>query len=914
MVETRRGPPVAEPRRDSPVAEPWAQPAEDVLRAAGVERERGLARAEVTARRRRFGPNRLRQTEQRGAWRILLDQVKSLMVALLAVAAAISFAFGQTKEGLAVLVVVAINAAIGFATEWRAARSMDALQRLGQTTARVRRGGQVEDIPATETVPGDVALIEGGDVITADLRLVAASKLQVDESALTGESAPVDKSVEPLAPDTALPERANMLFKGTAVTRGSAEGVVVGTGMATELGRISSLVAEAKEERTPLEKRLDRLGHRLIWLTLVVGAAVAGAGIAAGKRALLMVETAIALAVATIPEGLPVVATVALARGMWRMARRNALVRRLSSVETLGATSVIFTDKTGTLTENRMAVVRIALPTGQIEVDGDAGGEGPFRSDGRSVSTSDQPALASLLETGVLCNNASLSAGSDRDGVGDPLEVALLAAGALAGIDRGGLAERLPEVREEAFDPDVKMMATIHRDEKGFRIAVKGAAEAVVASCARVQAPDGDQPLADDDGRQWLERSDVLAREGLRVLALATRRSESAEAEAYADLTLLGLVGLLDPPRRDVAPAIAACREAGIRVVMVTGDQPATALAVARAVDLVDDEAAQATHGREVPEPDGLSEEGRRRLLETAVFARVTPEQKLRLIALYQEAGAVVGMTGDGVNDAPALKKADIGIAMGERGTQVAREAADMVLKDDAFGTIVAAVAEGRTIFRNIRAFVLYLLSCNLSEILVVGLASLSSAPLPILPLQILFLNLVTDVFPALALGVGEGDPAAMRQPPRDPREPMLTRRHWLAIVGDGAVLTVAVLGAFGLALAWLDLGPARAVTVSFLTLAFAQLVHVLNMRDPGSGLVLNEVTRNPFIWGALLLCTGLLFAVVYLPGPAGVLGLEPPGAAGWVLVLAFSPLPVLVGPLLRAALFPPPSSRDRLG
>jgi Ca2+-transporting ATPase len=870
-----------------------------VLRALDVARDRGLTAVEVAHRRRRFGPNRLRQTAVRSAYRILIDQLTTWMVVLLVVAAALSFAFRQPTEGFAILVVIALNTAIGFVTELRAARSMDALRRLGQATARVRRGGDTREISAVDMVPGDIVLVEGGDVITADVRLVDASKLQADESALTGESAPVGKRVATLEPGTPLTERANMLFKGTAVTRGSAEGVVVTTGMATELGRITALVEAAEDERTPLEKRLDRLGHRLIWLTLIVGAAVAAAGMVAGKGVFLMVQTGVALAVATIPEGLPVVATIALARGMWRMARRNALIRQLSAVETLGATTVICTDKTGTLTENRMRVVRIILASGAIDVEEGESGHAGFTADGRSLDPSAAADLEALLRVGVLCNNADLSA-VDAHGVGDPLEVALLAAGAKARLDRHGLTREFPEVREEAFDPEVKMMATVHSGARGYLVAVKGAAENVVAVCSTVRTGKGEHRLTDDERERWLSRSAKLAEDGLRVLALAERRVESKDAPAYAELTLLGLVGLLDPPRREVRAAIAACRDAGIRVVMVTGDHPATALAVARAVDLVDGVPAHAFHGSELAGLERLDEGHRRRLLAGAVFARVTPEQKLSLITLYQQAGSVVAMTGDGVNDAPALKKADIGIAMGRRGTQVAREAADMVLKDDAFDTIVAAVAEGRAIFRNIRAFVLYLLSCNLSEVLVVGLASLVNAPLPIQPLQILFLNLVTDVFPALALGVGEGDRMAMSRPPRDPREPILAQAHWLLVVGYGSIITGTVLGAFALAIIWLEMPERRAVTVSFLTLAFAQLGHVFNMRDRTAAIVRNEVTRNPFIWGALVLCTALLVTVVYLPSLAHVLGLEPPGARGWGLILALSVLPIVLGPMLQ--------------
>jgi Ca2+-transporting ATPase len=884
----------------SPSAGPWARPADDVLRGLGVARNRGLIEAEVRERRRRFGPNRLRRIEGRGARRIFQDQFKSLMVALLAMAAALSFVFDQPTEGFAILVVIALNAAIGFAMELRAVRSMDALRRLGQTTTRVRRDGRAQEIRARELVPGDIVLVEGGDVIAADVRLVEASKLQADESALTGESEPVGKRPEAVAVETGLTERSNMLYKGTAVTRGSGEGVVVSTGMATELGRISSLVERVKDEHTPIEKRLDRLGHRVIWLTLGVGAAVAAGGVAAGKGVLLMVQTGVALAVAAVPEGLPVVATIALARGMWRMARRNALVRRLSAVETLGATSVICTDKTGTLTENRMTVVRIVLATGRIDVEAGDGSPSAFSREGRSVEPSQNPPLEALLRTGVLCNNASLSAAAAGGGLGDPLELALLAAGMKAGLDRHRLVERFPEVREEAFDPDVKMMATVHEDAQQYVVAVKGAPESVLEVCSRLQTDDDAPPLTDRERRRWLESSQDLAGDGLRVLALATRRVASRDVEPYTDLTLLGLVGLLDPPRLEVAPAIAACREAGIRMVMVTGDQPATALAVGRAVGLAGAASTQVAQGCDLGDPSRLTGRERLRLLDRTIFARVTPEQKLRLIELYQEQGAVVAMTGDGVNDAPALKKADIGIAMGQRGTQVAREAADMVLKDDALGTIVLAIAEGRAIFANIRAFALYLLSCNLSEVLVVGLASVVDAPLPIRPLQILFLNLVTDVFPALALGLGAGDRTLMAQAPRHPREPILTWVHWLDVAIQGTVITLVVLGAFALAFAWPGMEERRAVTVSFLTLAFAQLAHVFNMRGPRSGRVRNEVTGNPFVWGALALCAVVLLTVVYVPGLAAVLRLEHPGADGWALVLGLGAMPVVVGPMLR--------------
>ena len=830
---------------------PWSLSAGEVLRAQGVDAARGLAEREVLERRGRHGPNRLRAARARSAAGILAHQFASLIVVLLAAAAAVAFAMRDWVDGVAILAVIAINAAIGFFTELRAVRSMEALHRLGQASARVRRAGAVREVPAAELVPGDIVVLEAGDVVTADLRLVRGSKLQANESALTGESAPVEKHERAAAHDTPLAERTPMLYKGTALTRGAGEAVVVGTGLDTELGRITSLVAQTEAAATPLERRLDRLGRRLVWVTLVLAVAVAAAGLATGRELGLTIQTAIALAVATIPEGLPVVATIALARGMWRMARRNALINRLSAVETLGATGVICSDKTGTLTENRMAVQRFALAEGRSEKE--------------------------ALEIGVLCNNAEAE-------TGDPMEVALLAAAARAGIDRAALLEGRRRVREEAFDPESRMMATFHRVEAGVRIAIKGAPEAVIAACA----------LDESGKKEWLRRNEALAAEGLRVLGLAAGEAADEGADPYDGPRLVGLVALRDPPREDVREAIAQCRAAGIRVVMVTGDQAVTARAIAGAVGLGED--LEVLPGSALRPFAELSAEEKEQLLRASVFARVSPRQKLDLIDLHQRSGAVVAMTGDGVNDAPALKKADIGIAMGQRGTQVAREAAAMVLRDDAFASIVAAVEQGRVIFDNIRRFVLYLLSCNVSEVMVVGLASFVAAPLPILPLQILFLNLVTDVFPALALGVGRGDLHVMRRAPRPASESILERRHWSAVAAYGALITAATLGAFAVALLVMDLDERAAVTVSFLTLAIAQLWHVFNMRDRRSSVLENDVVRNPWIWGALALCAALLGAALYVPFIADALQVSPPGAAAWLVILGFSALPLVAG------------------
>ncbi|MCF4968471.1 cation-translocating P-type ATPase [Nostoc sp. CMAA1605] len=902
--------------------QPWTLSLDEILRQLHVSSDAGLTESEVEQRRKQYGENRLQEAKGKSAWRIFIEQFQSLIIGILAVAAVLSFAFSQWIEGIAVIIAIVINTAIGFFTEYKAIRSMEALQKLSSTTAKVRRNGRLQEIPAVELVPGDIVIVESGDAIAADLRIIEAANLQVNESSLTGESLPVGKDVQPLNADIPLAEHHNMLYKGTALTRGSGSGVVVATGMKTQLGHISELAQKAgKSDKTPLEKRLDELGQWLVWVTIAIVIVVAIAGIVAGRDLFLMVETAIALAVGAVPEGLPIVATVALARGMWRMAKRHALINQLSAVETLGATSVICTDKTGTLTENQMTVSRIFIDAGEIQVTGEGlTTQGEFQFSPlhlRNCSTWAKPktallpapcppasnqVLTALLEVGMLCNNAALQPEDSNESrvVGDPMEVALLVAGAKAGMQRPQLLQKTPEVREEAFDPDLKMMTTIHKIEGQYRFAVKGAPEAVLQACTRVLTDSDAVHMTEEIRQDWQERINQLAQQGLRTLALAQKITQSEKADPYADLTLLGIVGLLDPPREEVIPAIKECQEAGIRVVMVTGDQPVTAKNIAIAVGLTDDQQADVIKGQDLKSFEELSPDERQRIVQSAVLARVSPEQKLNLVDLHQRHQAVVAMTGDGVNDAPALRKADIGVAMGQRGTQVAKEAADMVLQDDAFASIVAAVEQGRAIFNNIRKFTVYLLSGNVGEIILVATASLLNAPLPLLPLQILYINVVNDALPALALGVGEGEPALMKHPPRPANEPILTRRHWLAIAGYGLVIAATLGGAFILALTWLGLNEQQAVTITFMTLGFTRLWHVFNMRDRNSGLFRNEITRNPYVWGALIFCTGLLLIAVHVPVLSDVLQTADPGVDGWLLIVGMSIIPLIIGQITK--------------
>jgi Ca2+-transporting ATPase len=867
----------------------WGVGVDEVLQKLVVDSQVGLDEEEVLRRRLIYGRNQLQVVNQRHIVSILVDQFKSIVIALLVVAGILAALFSDIAEAVAIFAVIVLNALIGFTTEWRAVRSMEALRRLADIDCVGLRASTVIRLSADELVPGDIVILDAGDLVPADLRLIRASKLNADESTLTGESLPVHKHTEPLAKDTMMLDRHNMAFKGTSITRGAGRGVVVATGTGTEFGKIFEQVSSATAQRTPLEKRLNSLGNRLAWVVIAIGVLVAVGGILTGRDTFLAIEVAIALSVAAIPEGLPIVATIALARGMWRMAKRNALITKLSAVETLGTTSVILTDKTGTLTENRMSATTVLLADVDIEF-------------GEELDVPSSAVLDELLVAAALCNNASLqqTVEADTSGVGDPTEVALLVAAANRGIWREALLKKAPEIHEDPFDPVSKRMATVHDDGEKYTVAVKGSPEIILSICRSVQTCDGVVPLKDNDIENWLTRVEQLCGRGLRTIAIARKSVDALDMDPYDDLILLGVIGLEDPVRDGVRDAIGRCHSAGVSIVMVTGDHAKTARNIATKIGVIDEssDAHQSVGGEDV---DRLFAEGRtEELLAVRVFSRVTPEQKLQLINLYQQQEHVVAMTGDGVNDAPALKKADIGIAMGVRGTAVAKEASDMVLQDDEFSSIVAAVGHGRVIVQNIRKFVVYLLSCNSSEVLIVSLATITGAPLPLLPLQILFLNLVTDVFPALALSVGPEQPSLMKMAPRPAGEGLLTRRHWLEIALYGVVMAIVVLAAMTIAFLCFEFGREKAVTVAFCTLALAQIWHVFNMRASRGRLFDNEIVRNVWIWLALGLCLLLTFAAVYLPPLSNILRLTDPGRSGWLLILVLSLVPLFIAPAVR--------------
>ncbi|APO77819.1 cation transport ATPase HAD-like domain-containing protein (plasmid) [Rhizobium etli 8C-3] len=852
----------------------------DVAAALGVDPARGLDDQEAELRLRQFGANALTTKKRLSDVRLLLRQFASPVMLLLAGATALSLAFGEYQQAVAIAAVLFINSAIGYFTERRAVRSLEALRRLGKRSARVRRSGHVQQIAAEKLVPGDMVLLDAGDVVAADMRCASSATLRIDESALTGESVPVGKGIEPNLTLAGLHERSAVLFKGTHIVSGGGEGIVTGTGLATELGRITQLVDEASGGGSPLERQLSFLSRQLIWITLVLAAAISAAGLSAGRPVFLMVETAIALAVAAIPEGLPIVATLTLARGMLRMARHNALVENLAAVETLGSTTVIMTDKTGTLTENRMEVEQILTPSGDFSI---AHGLASIVKGGAIVDPSADPELMQALLIGVLCSNAEY----DRraySGTGDPMEIALLRAGSFAGLDRKQEIATFPEVAEHPFDTATRRMATIHRTGDHHFAAVKGAPEEVLAAADRIGIKM--EPFDEAERTTWLRRGEELAARGLRVLAVAVHPRAIKDQPVPDGLVFYGLVAFRDPPRGDIPETIAALRRAGIRVVMATGDHPSTALGISQAIGLT--------------EPGALVMTGAE--LSRLLNASAAERQEIVLINAFQREGEVVAMTGDGVNDAPALSKADIGVAMGQRGTDVAREAADMVLLDDAFSTIVHAVREGRVIFANIRRFSAYLLSCNLAEVLVVGIAVFTGLPLALLPLQILFLNFVTDVFPAFALAAGEGEGDVLDRPPRQPNEAILTKAQWLSVAVYGAAISGATLLALISSIHILGLAAEQATTVSFVTIALAQLWHTFNMRESGTGLWYNSVIQNRFVWYATALCLVLLLAGINVPLLSEMLEIASIGMNGWALALGCSLLPLIAGQLWLAS------------
>ncbi|HRE91539.1 MAG TPA: cation-translocating P-type ATPase [Myxococcota bacterium] len=801
----------------------------------------GLTPAEAASRLAEHGPNALPEGRGRSRWRMLLDQFTDFMILVLVAAGVVSAIVGEPVDSLAIVVIVLLNGAIGFAQELRAQNAMAALRKMAAHKSRVRRGAEIVLIDAHELVPGDIVLLEAGDVVPADLRLIEVRNLACAEAALTGESVPVTKTDGPLPSDLRLGDRHNMAFKGTLVTSGRGVGAVVATATKTELGKIARLLDDEDEVKTPLQKRLAAFGMKLAWAVLAICLIVFVAGLIRGEDPALMFLTAVSLAVAAIPEALPAVVVISLALGAARMVREQALIRRLPAVETLGSVTYVCSDKTGTLTQNKMRVEETRI-AGEPAVP--LARSGPLE----------------LLEAMVLANDVE---GDTADTlVGDPTEVALVAHALSLGVNERDVSRAYPRLAEVPFDSRRMRMSTAHRRDTGPAQTVlymKGAPEAVLSRCHRERVGDDDVPLPLDERRADAE--DMAAR-GLRVLAIATRTLPPdlplTDLAAYeTDLTLLGLVGLIDPPRDEARDAVLACKSAGLTPVMITGDHPATALAIARALGI-------GSSSAEVLTGDELARLGdadfAERVPHVRVYARVDPEQKIRIVKALQERGELVAMTGDGVNDAPALKRADIGVAMGKGGTEVAREAAHMVLLDDNFATIARAIKEGRRIFDNIRKFIKYTMTSNAGELWTILLAPFLGLPIPLLPVHILWINLVTDGLPGLALTAERPERDVMSRPPRHPRESIFAHGMWQHIVWVGLTMAAVVLITQAISL---ELG-AHWQTMAFTVLCLSQLGHAMAIRSERDSVF--SLPNNRFLTWTVLGTVLLQLATIYLP------------------------------------------------
>jgi len=902
----------------------------EVVRRLETDAAAGLTESQVAARLAELGPNQLQESPPPPWWQKLLRQFQDLVILILLAAAVISGLVGEWADAAAIVAIVLVNGLIGFLQEERARQALAALKQLSAPEARVTRGGETQSLPADQLVPGDRIELEAGDNVPADARLLKSASLRVTESALTGESEPAGKQADAEVAEAAgLGDRMTMVHAGTVVAAGHAVAVVTQTGMQTELGRIASLLSRSEPEMTPLQRRLGELGRLLIIVCLVVVGVIFLLEITRGGSLLDVLMRAVSLAVAAVPEGLPAVVTLVLAIGLQRMVARNALVRRLPSVETLGSVTVICSDKTGTLTRNEMTVRELVTPSGRYAVSG-AGYDphGSFKrlpDDGGEttpVTARDDPDLRRLLAIGLRCNNATIRPTGDGATwrvVGDPTEGALVVAARKAGL--GGDDADEPILLEKPFDSERKLMSVVVRREAGPLVYTKGAPEVLLGRCVAEQRNGEVVSLTDSRRREILDIAAGMADRALRVLAHAWRELEphdnlpatggpaavaatSAADISEAELVFAGLAGMIDPPRDEVRVAVETCRSAGIRPVMITGDHPATAVAIGRELRLVDDaDGDRAVTGADL---DGLDDDALVEAVgQVAVYARVSAEHKLRVVKAWQRRGEVVAMTGDGVNDAPAVRAADIGIAMGVTGTDVTKEASDMVLTDDNFASIVSAIKEGRGIYDNIQKFIHYLLSCNAGEVILMFVTAAAGWPAPLAAIQILWLNLVTDGLPALALGLEPPERDIMSRAPRPPREPVIPLRRGLLILAHGLLVAAVSISAFWLTWQGEACRESEARTITFCVAAFAQLFFAIGCRSERQTAFALGFFTNPWLLLAILMSGLLQLAVVMLPGVQSVFEIEQALEAEWALVLGLSLVPVTVIELAKLLPWP---------
>ena len=894
-----------------------------VCRMLGTDARRGLSEREAAGRLTEAGPNELAETNRVSPLSLFLNQFKDFMVLVLAAATLISGLLGEYLDAVTIVAIIVMNGILGFIQEYRAERSLRSLKQLASPAAKVIREGVTRVVPAAELVPGDVIALESGDRIPADVRFIETSSLYVEESALTGESVPVGKDARSIVDgEAALGDRKNIGYMGTMVTRGSARAVVVQTGMNTEMGKIAHLIQSAEAVATPLQHRLEQLGKILIGVAVALTVVVVLAGIIHGQPVFDMFLAGVSLAVAAIPEGLPAIVTIALALGVQRMIKRRAIVRKLPSVETLGCASVICSDKTGTLTQNKMTVTHVWCD-GRLHVVSGNGYEpvGEIRRDGRRVDLSREQTLRRLLQIAVLCNNASLverrpEAAGKKKGEkpsepvwtiqGDPTEGALIVLGAKAGVTPDSLATLFEREKEFPFESERKRMSVLVRERGARLVMTKGAPDVLLEQCSSILWDGKILPLTGTLRQRVLAAGEGMAKASLRVIGMAFRelrphdKAEKAE-EAERQLVFVGLAGMIDPPRKEVRAAIQLCRKAGIKTVMITGDHRATAEAIADQLGIIP-KGGRTVTGSELA---AMSDEELERASDDIyVYARVSPEHKLRIVKALQARGHVVAMTGDGVNDAPAIKAADIGIAMGITGTDVSKEASSLILSDDNFATIVSAIEEGRGIYENIRKFIRYLLASNVGEILTMFIAMMLGMPLPLVPIQILWVNLVTDGLPAMALGVDQPEKDMMLHKPRQAKENIFARRLGWKIISRGVLIGVCTLGAFWLVLKENPGDPqhlVKAQTVAFATLVMAQLIHVFDCRSSRSIFHRNPL-QNKYLVAAVLSSVLLLLGVVYLENLQPIFKTVPLGASDWILILTAAAIPTFflgIGSLL---------------
>jgi len=869
-----------------------AMPAAAVLKELETSPQ-GLSREEAYRRLEKYGPNTLKEEKKISPWEIFLGQFKNFLILLLIAATVISLFLGETLDAIVIFAIVIASAVLGFYQEYRAEHALQALKAMASPTASVLRSGEEAEIPSAGVVPGDIMLLAAGDRMPADGRLFQAVNVRVDEASLTGESTAVEKgAADVLPPDTVIGDRKNLVFAATVMTYGRGQAVVTATGMETEFGRIAKMLQEVEEEPSPLAVKMDFIGKRLGVACLIISAVVMGLGVLRGNPVLEMFIWGVSLAIAAVPEALAAVVTGSLAIGVQRAARRKAIVRRLPAVETLGCTTVICSDKTGTLTKNEMTVRQLYAGGRVLEVTG-VGFEpvGTFQSDSRPIEPVVDPTVKRLLVAGALCNDSLLLQANGAWRIkGDPTEGALVVTAAKAKLDVAELRRTWPRVGEIPFESDRKRMSTVHQETNGGLTAfVKGAPELILECCTYWEREGQREPLTAELRQQVLEANDRMAQGALRVLGMAYR-TVASPSPTYtpdtleADLTFLGLVGMIDPPRDEVKLAIQHCREAGIRSVMVTGDHKLTAAAIARELGLLGEDGRDGRRVLDGRDLDRMTEEQLAEIVEdVAVYARVSPEHKLKIVGAWKSKKHVVAMTGDGVNDAPALKRADIGIAMGITGTDVTKEASDMVLMDDNFATIVAAVEEGRIIYDNIKKYLTFLLSCNVAEILVLGVAGLIGWPLPLIALQILWVNLTTDGLPALALGVEPAEPDLMARPARDPNEPVFAGPVLVGLTAMSLLIFAGLMPIFYVY--WQAEGVPKAQTMALATMIVYELFYAFNCRSLRFTMPQLGFFTNKWLPPAVLSSALLMVGVIYIPSWGRAFHTVPLSLGDWDVV-----------------------------